>query len=177
LVVANAGNHIPSDPLNFDAEQYKQLMEVNYFGFLHTLQMSLPLLRKTRSPRIVGISSLAGFRGLPTSAAYGASKAAMTLFLESARFHFEDAGIHTTIVHPGFVKTPLTDKNDFPMPFLIDAEKAAKIICTGISKGKKEIAFPIPFSWFVKALRLLPYPIYEYFVRTFVWKPYQRIKK
>ena len=107
------------------------------------------------------MASLAGYRGLPRAGAYGASKAAAIHFLESIRFHLKTKGITISIVNPGFVKTPLTDKNDFRMPFLIDSDKAAKIICNGIERGKREIAFPWPFKWVLKIARILPDPIYE----------------
>jgi short-subunit dehydrogenase len=77
--------------------------------------------------------------------------------------------VQVTIVNPGFVRTPLTDKNDFRMPFLMDADRAARIMCSGIERGKKELAFPIPFSWTIQIMRIIPYPIYEW-IMTGVWR-------
>jgi short-subunit dehydrogenase len=111
--------------------------------------------------RLAPVASLAGYRGLPRAAAYGASKSALIHFLESIRFHLLPKGITISIVNPGFVKTPLTDKNDFFMPFLISSERAAKIICDGIERGKRTIAFPFPFSWIVGLGKFLPAPLYE----------------
>src|SRR5690606_18252192 len=105
----------------------------------------LPGMLKRRAGRIVGVASLAGFRGLPRAAAYGASKSAQINFLQSIRFHLARHDIGVTIVNPGFVRTPLTDKNDFKMPFLMEADDAARIIANGIARGKKDIAFPFIF--------------------------------
>jgi short-subunit dehydrogenase len=85
----------------------------------------------------------------------------MIHFFESIRFHLVRKGIVISIVNPGFVKTPLTDRNDFKMPFLVDAPRAARIICDGIQRGKREIAFPFPFNLVLKIARMLPAPLYE----------------
>jgi short-subunit dehydrogenase len=85
----------------------------------------------------------------------------MIHFLESIRFHLKSKGITISIVNPGFVKTPLTDKNDFYMPFLVSSARAAAIICDGIERGKREVAFPFPFNWILKVARMLPDPVYE----------------
>ena len=110
---------------------------------------------------IAPVASLAGYRGLPRAGAYGASKAAMINFLDSIRFHLEPKGLKIVIINPGFVKTPLTDKNDFRMPFLVSAEESARYISKGIMKGKREVAFPYLFSRLLKVGRMLPAPLYE----------------
>jgi len=161
ILIANAGTHIFSKPEQFDAEEYLGLMNLNYGGMLRCIEAVLPFMLQRGAGRIVGVSSLAGYRGVPRAAAYGASKSAVINFLESLRFHLARRKIGVTIVNPGFVRTPLTDKNDFHMPFLIEADRAAKIMCVGIARGKDEIAFPIPFSWIIKAMRIIPYPIYK----------------
>jgi len=161
ILIANAGTHLFTKPEQFDADEYLGLMNLNYGGMLRCIEAALPFMLKRGAGRIVGVSSLAGYRGVPRAAAYGASKAAAINFLESLRFHLARRKIGVTIVNPGFVRTPLTDKNDFHMPFLIDADRAARIICRGIERGKDEIAFPIPFSWIIKAMRIIPYPIYK----------------
>lgn len=166
ILVANAGTHIPSYPQHFDATEYARLMSINYIGMLNSLAAVVPEMVKRQAGQIVGVASLAGFRGAPSAAAYGASKAAMTHFLESARFHLKRERVQVTIVHPGFVKTPLTDKNNFFMPFLLSAERAAQVICDGIERDRKEIAFPLLFSWALKLGRVLPYPVYEQIVGT-----------
>ncbi len=161
LAIPNAGTHIFTVPEEFNSREYLSLMEVNFGGMLHCIEAVLPGMLLRGKGAIAPMASLAGYRGLPRAAAYGASKAAMIHFSESIRFHLRPKGIVISIVNPGFVKTPLTDKNDFRMPFLVSAEKAAKIICDGIEKGKREIAFPFPFNWVLKIARMLPDPIYE----------------
>lgn len=164
MVIANAGTHIESWPeREFRAEEYLDLMEINYGGMLRTIEAALPAMREPG--RVVGVASLAGYRGLPRAAAYGASKSAMIHFLESTRFHLERRNIAVTIVNPGFVKTPLTDKNDFHMPFLTDADVSARIICDGLERGKDKIAFPRPFNWFLESVRILPSFLYNPLVK------------
>ena len=111
---------------------------------------------------------LAGYRGLPTAAAYGASKAAVIHLMEAIRFDLEPLGVGVTVINPGFVKTPLTDRNRHPMPFLIGADDAAERIVRGLERGRKEIHFPAPFSWSLKLLRVLPYPAYELVMKRWV---------
>lgn len=169
ILIANAGTHLFTRPEAFDAEEYLELMDLNYGGMLRCIEAVLPSMLARRSGRIVGVASLAGLRGVPRAAAYGASKAAMISFLESLRFHLARADVQVTIVNPGFVRTPLTDKNDFNMPFLMDADRAAEVMCNGIAKGKDEISFPIPFSWMIKLMRIVPYPLYALIMRR-AWK-------
>ena len=164
LAIPNAGTHIFTIPEEFNSQEYLSLMDLNFGGMLRCIEAVLPGMLKRGRGSIAPIASLAGYRGLPRAAAYGASKAAMIHFLESIRFHLKPRGITISIVNPGFVKTPLTDKNDFKMPFLVDADKSAEIICDGIEKGKREIAFPFPFNLILKMARMLPDPIYEMIV-------------
>ena len=115
--------------------------------------------------QIVGVASVAGYRALPTAAAYGASKAALMLALDSLRFDLEPRGITVTVVNPGFIKTPLTDRNRFPMPFLMPVDKAVRVMARDIERDKKESHFPFLFTWLLKLLRVLPYPLYERLIR------------
>ncbi|MDF1810418.1 MAG: SDR family NAD(P)-dependent oxidoreductase [Phycisphaerales bacterium] len=169
ILIANAGTHIPSDPVQFDVDEYLNLMNINYGGMLRCMEAVIPGMLERRSGRIVGVASLAGLRGMPTAAAYSASKGAMINFLQSSRFHLQDHNIGITIVNPGFVRTPLTDKNDFHMPFLIEPEKAAQIICNAIARERSEVSFPFPFSWTIRLLRIIPHPIYNW-IMTRVWR-------
>jgi short-subunit dehydrogenase len=162
VLIANAGTHVFTKPEQFNADEYLDLMTLNYGGMLRCIEAVLPAMLKRKSGHIVGVSSLAGFRGIPRAAAYGASKAAIINFLESLRFHLNLSNIHVTIVTPGFVRTPLTDKNDFQMPFLTEPDQAARIICSGIEREKDLIAFPFPFSTAMRLMRILPYPIYKW---------------
>jgi short-subunit dehydrogenase len=161
VAIPNAGTHIFTVPEQFNSQEYLDLMELNFGGMLRCIEAVLPGMLSRGRGAIAPVASLAGYRGLPRAAAYGASKSAMIHFLESIRFHLVRRGITISIVNPGFVKTPLTDKNDFRMPFLVDAPRSARIICNGIERGKREIAFPFPFSWVLKVARVLPAPLYE----------------
>jgi short-subunit dehydrogenase len=164
ILVANAGTHIETRPESFDSSEYLSLMDINYGGMLRCIEAVLPSMLERGSGHVVGVASLAGMRGLPRAAAYGASKAAMIHFLESLRFHVKARGVKVTVVNPGFVKTPLTDKNDFYMPFLTSPERAAAVISRGIENQRREISFPFPFNWIVKSGRFMPASIYEMFV-------------
>ena len=161
IVIANAGICKYGDPLKFDSADYLEVLETNFAGALHTIEAALPGMLGRKCGHLVGVASLAGYRGLPRAAAYGASKSALIHFLESIRFHLQRVGISVSIVNPGFVKTPMTDQNDFPMPFLISPERAAIYLCDGIARGRKEISFPPPFNWLLKLMRVLPYALYE----------------
>lgn len=161
VAIPNAGTHLFTKPEEFNSAEYLSIMHLNFGGVLHCLEAVIPRMLSRGRGHLAPVASLAGYRGLPRAAAYGASKSALIHFLESIRFHLKPKGLTITVVNPGFVKTPLTDKNDFYMPFLISSEKAAKIICRGIERGKRTVAFPIPFSWIVGFGRFLPAPVYE----------------
>lgn len=161
LAILNAGTHTPSSGHGFDTSQFVDVTTLNYFGALYGIEAVLPGMLRRGHGHIAGVASVAGYRALPTAAAYGASKAALILALESLRFDLEPRGIRVTVVNPGFVKTPLTDRNRFSMPFIIPADRAAELIVRGLERDKKEIHFPAVFSWLLKFLRVLPYPVYE----------------
>ena len=110
--------------------------------------------------QIAVVASVAGYRGLPDAAGYGASKAALINLCEALKLDLAGSGIKMQVINPGFVKTPLTDKNAFPMPFLISAEAAAKHIVKGMAKDKFEIRFPWLFASLLGLLRILPYSWY-----------------
>ena len=161
VVIANAGTHVHMEAQDLDAEKCRQVVAVNLDGAINLLLLAAPDFIERRRGRLVGVASLAGYRGLPAAAAYGASKAGLINFLESLRFDLEPFDVGVTIVNPGFVKTPLTDKNPFEMPFLIEVEQAVDAIVDGLAEGKREIHFPWQFSWIMKTLRVLPFPLYH----------------
>jgi len=173
ILISNAGDHLPSDPVNFNSSEYMRIMNVNYGGMLHAIESALPHMLKQSSGYIAAVASLAGYRGLPIGTAYGASKAAMISFLESLRFHLKASSIPVSIINPGFVKTALTDLNHFYMPFMISPEKAANIMVRGLELGKPEITFPFPFNFILKLGRILPYWLYQLIVE----KLWSRIQK
>ena len=159
-VIFNAGTHIPNAVTNFSVAPFRTLMEINFLGVVNGLDAVVPTFASRRAGHIAVVASVAGYSGLPLASAYGASKAALINMCEALRPEMENAGIGFSIINPGFVRTPLTAKNTFPMPFLIDAEAAARHIFEGMAKGKFEIAFPRPFVIILKLLRMAPYWLY-----------------
>lgn len=143
----------------------RPVFEVNVFGCLNALEAVLPGMKARGSGQVALISSVAGFRGLPRALAYGASKAAMTHIAEALVFECAPAGVKVQVIHPGFVRTPLTDKNDFRMPFLMEPEAAAQRIVTGMAGSRFELTFPRRFTFQLKLLRMLPYSLYFALVR------------
>ncbi|QEW06148.1 SDR family NAD(P)-dependent oxidoreductase [Nitrincola iocasae] len=160
LVLLNAGNHQPVTLENFSPEPFQQLMAVNYFGVVNCLSVLLPDLVSRQRGQIGVVASVAGYSGLPTAAAYGGSKAALINTCEALYPELLEQGIQLSLINPGFVKTPLTDKNTFAMPFLVDADRAATVIIRGLQLKRFEIAFPRVFVMLLKVLRLLPYSLY-----------------
>ena len=160
VAVLNAGTHQPVSAAEFTADGLRRLIELNLFGTAACLEALMPRMIARGRGRIAVVASVAGYRGLPTSAYYGATKAALINLAESLRFDLARAGVTMQLIDPGFVKTPLTDRNEFPMPFLISAELAADRIASGLRSRRFEIAFPRRFVWMLKLLRCLPYALY-----------------
>ncbi|MFO1148796.1 MAG: SDR family NAD(P)-dependent oxidoreductase [Alsobacter sp.] len=160
LAFLNAGTYFPDKGVDFDAELVKRTFDINIGGVANCLEPVLKVMKARGKGQVAVNASVAGYGGLPKSAAYGPSKAALINMCASLRFSLVHAGITMQVVCPGFVGTPLTAKNDFPMPFLIPADDAARRICDGFAKGGFEIAFPRRMAWLLKALNLLPYRLY-----------------
>jgi NAD(P)-dependent dehydrogenase (short-subunit alcohol dehydrogenase family) len=156
LVVLNAGTHAPISVQNFSVELVRKLMEVNFMGVVNSLSEIIPRFMKQKTGQIAVVASLAGYCGLPSASAYGASKAALINMCEALKPELAEHGVRLNLINPGFVETPLTDKNDFEMPFLISAEDAANRIVKGLMADKFEIAFPRRLVLPMKLLRLLP---------------------
>lgn len=165
LAVLNAGTHVPMGLEDFSGATARSLMDVNYMGVVHGLEVLLPRMRARRSGHLAVVSSVAGYRGLPTAAAYGPTKAALINLCESLKLDCDRAGIRLQLINPGFVATPLTAKNPFPMPDLIGAEEAADFILRGLRRERFEISFPRRFAHAMKALRLLPDRLYFPLIR------------
>ncbi len=136
-------------------------MEVNYFGTMNSINSVYDYFSEKKNGQISIISSVAGYRGLPAAGAYCASKAALTSFAESLNFNMQMKNVRVSLVSPGFIKTPMTDQNDFPMPMIKSPEFAANEIYKGLTVKKGfEIHFPKVFTYFLKFLQILPSGIY-----------------
>ena len=168
-VVLNAGICEYLDLPAFDAEMIRRVMDVNFMGFVYGIEAALPLLQKGNRPHLVGMSSTVAYTGLPRAEAYGASKAAIRYFLQALRVDLLPQGIDVSIICPGFVKTPLTDQNDFPMPMRIGVEEAARAIRKGMERRTHEIRFPTLFALMLRALAVMPSRL-----RTRLLKPLSR---
>jgi NAD(P)-dependent dehydrogenase (short-subunit alcohol dehydrogenase family) len=160
LTILNAGTHINNSAHDFDRQVFRKLMDINYMGTINCLQEILPAYLARRCGHIAVVSSVAGYRGLPNASAYGASKAALINMCEALQPELEAHGVRLSLINPGFVRTPLTDKNEFPMPFLMEVDAAAESLIRGLESGRFEITFPRRFTWLLKGLRILPVGIY-----------------
>ena len=168
MFIYNAGDCIYVDNAEINNEDFLYIMDINFHGMVRAAEVVLPLLHKSTEPRFVGMTSSVSWLPLPRAEAYGSSKAAASYFLRSLRLDLSTCGVQVTEICPGFVKTPMTDKNDFPMPFLVSAKEAGRKICLGLTKGKDEIHFPKRFTWVVKFLSHLPYYFQFKACRSFV---------
>jgi NAD(P)-dependent dehydrogenase (short-subunit alcohol dehydrogenase family) len=159
-VVYCAGHYAAMRAFAMDLADAVRHMQVNYVGALHVLDAVLPQLLSQGAGHISLVGSVAGFRGLPNSLAYGPSKAALINLAETMYLDLKDKGIGVSIINPGFVKTPLTSGNDFSMPALLTPQQAARAILKGWAGGAFEIHFPKRFTLWLKLLQLIPYRIY-----------------
>jgi|MEHZ01.4.fsa_nt_MEHZ011312269.1_15 NADP-dependent 3-hydroxy acid dehydrogenase YdfG len=170
LVILNAGTHIQMPAEEFSVETFRTLVETNLMGTVNGLAQIIERFIKRKDGHIVVVASLAGYRGLPTSAAYGATKAGIINMCEALKPELEYHGVRLTLINPGFVETPLTAKNEFPMPFLISVEQAVAHIMRGLERGAFEIAFPGRFAWLMKILKILPDRLYFALTRRMIGK-------
>jgi short-subunit dehydrogenase len=156
LLVANAGVGTPTllDPLN--TPDVERMFQVNVMGVIYCIEAVLPEMLKRKQGHILAVSSIAAFKGLPGESAYCATKAAINTYLEGLRIQLREQNIAVTVACPGFVKTPMTDVNQFRMPFLIDADRAADYLVYAIRKRKKIYRFPRGMSWLMRITNLLP---------------------
>ena len=161
ISIFGTGIHDPNSEKKFNLEKIREIMEVNYFGTMNSINSVYDYYNDKKSGQISVISSVAGYRGLPAAGAYCASKSALTSFTESLRFEMTRKNVRVSLVSPGFIKTPMTDQNDFPMPMIKSPEFAAEQIYIGLTKKTGfEIHFPKTFTYFLKFLRILPNSIY-----------------
>lgn len=156
IAILNSGISSRADISNYSSKTAKDIFDVNTLGIVNCVEQLLPDFMNRKKGMIVGVTSLAESRGFPRSGFYNASKAAASLLLESLRIELKPFNVKVLIVKPGFVRTPMTDKNEFHMPFLMNVDKAAKIIVDGIKKEKRIIQFPLPIVIGSKILKYLP---------------------
>lgn len=155
-VVYNAGAYEPMRTTQWDSDAALTMIDVNFTGAVRVLGEIIPALVQAGRGDITLIGSLAGYRGLPASIGYGASKAALISLAETMRFDLKDTGIVVRIVNPGFIKTRLTAKNDFQMPMLMSPQDAAKRVLKAMQKRRFRTDFPAPFSWLIRMVDALP---------------------
>ncbi len=162
IVIANAG--VSSGTLTEYAEDihaFQQVMDINVLGMAKTFQPFIAPMRAAKTGTLAGISSVAGFRGLPGSEAYSASKAAATSYLESLRVELRSSGIKVVTICPGYIRTPMTDVNTYPMPFIIDADDAAQRIARVIARQKSFAVVPWQMGLMGWLLKRLPNWLYD----------------
>ena len=165
LCVFSSGTYDPKLEQEINIEQNKFVMETNFFGVLNCIKAVESYFKNKKDGHISIVSSIAAYRGLPNSSGYGPSKAALTNLTESLYFDFKKYNVRISLVSPGFIKTPLTDKNEFPMPFIKSPEFAAEKMFNGLTKRKAfEIHFPKALTILLKIFRILPYKIYLFLI-------------
>jgi short-subunit dehydrogenase len=168
ILIYCAGQWEPVEVESWDTQSLERQIAVNFTGFVRALGAVLPGMVSRHSGDIVGVASVAGYAGFPRAAAYSSTKAAVLALLQTLRIDLTAHGVGVTTVSPGFVDTPLTRKNDFPMPFMIDSDEAARRIIQGLLAGRREIHFPRRLTWAVKLLTVLPGAWYEAIARRFL---------
>lgn len=164
LVLFVAGDHKPMRAWELKLADARHLVEINLMGVVNGLSVVIPQLLAQKMGHIGIVASVGGYSGLPQALIYGATKAACINLTETLFMDLQQKNIAVTLINPGFVKTPLTDKNEFNMPALVSADEAASEIIKGLERGEFEIHFPKRFTLWLKLLRLLPYRLYFYIV-------------
>tara|TARA_Y100000590_G_scaffold352782_1_gene405511 strand:- start:4245 stop:4997 length:753 start_codon:yes stop_codon:yes gene_type:complete len=155
------GFHDPQSEKKLNLESIKKIMNVNFFGTINSVNAVYEHYKENKYGHISIVSSVAGYRGLPTGGAYCASKSALTTFAESLYFDMKRFNVRVSVVHPGFIKTPMTDQNDFPMPMIQSAEFAADQMFKGLTQSNAfEIHFPKKFTFIMKILKFMPNWLY-----------------
>ena len=160
------GMHDPDAEKKLSSEKIREIMETNFFGTLNCIMAVNTYFRERKNGHISIVSSVAGYRGLPAASGYCASKSALISLAESLYFDFKRCNVRVSLVNPGFIKTPMTDKNKFPMPMIKSAEFAAEKMFIGLTKKNVfEIHFPITFTLMMKLLKIMPNWLYFLLVK------------
>jgi short-subunit dehydrogenase len=164
VAIFNAGGSV-GDRRAFHADDYTQTMTLNYFSVVYGIDAVVPGMLARGKGQIAAVASLGGYRPTPVAVSYGASKAAVIHLMDGLRFDLAPQGVAVTVINPGFVRTPLTARHTFHMPFLVEAADAAERIVRGLEQNAREIHFPAPLSWTMKLLRILPYGLYARIIK------------
>ena len=166
IVIANAGVSAGTLTENKnDLNTFKGVIDINLLGMVHTFQPFIKSMKQAKKGSLVGIASVAGVRGLPGAGAYSASKAAVITYLESLRVELLPDGINVTTIAPGYIKTPMTDINEYAMPFLMAPDIAAQKFAQAIAKKKRFIVIPWQMGWLAKIMRCLPPFLWDYLMK------------
>lgn len=168
LVIYLAADYTPMSVEKLDAMVAAKIIDVNLKGAVNVASIVLPRMMKEKKGHISFVASIAGYIGLPQSSIYGATKAGLINFCESIYNELKEYNVDVSVVNPGFVKTNLTDKNDFDMPFIMEPKEAARSMIRGYEKGSFDIVFPKTFSYFFRGIRLLPYSLHLRLVKKLV---------
>lgn len=166
MIIANAGVGASNHASRLTLEDVVRTIDVNVRGAMATLMGAIPIMLGQKHGHLVGVSSIAGRRALPGSADYSASKAALAVFMEGLRIDLGPAGLFVTDVQPGFVDTPMTAKNDFPMPFMWDATKAARYVVDRLERAPGMVAFPPPIRFLSRLSTFLPFSVHAFVTRA-----------
>lgn len=172
MVIANAGVSVGTLTEHAeDMEAFQQVMDINVLGMVKTFQPFITAMRTARHGTLIGIASVAGFRGLPGAGAYSASKAAAITYLESLRVELRGSGVKVVTICPGYIRTPMTAVNPYPMPFILDADDAAKRIACAIDRQAVFSVIPWQMAWVGCLLRLLPRWLFDWLFTNAPRKP------
>lgn len=164
-----AGIYEPRVEKEIDLDRIQEVMNTNFFGTLNCIKAVEEYLKQIQSGHIAIVSSIAGYRGLPNSSGYGPSKSALNNLAESLYFNFKKKNVRVSLISPGFIKTSMTNKNTFKMPFIRSPEYAADKIYNGLIKSNTfEITFPKELTTILKILRILPNSLYFYIIEKFI---------
>lgn len=156
LVIANAGVGEGRKDVRCDSRAAAEVMQINVIGLTNTLLPWVDRMRAQRSGILVGMASVAGYRAIPGSLSYSASKAAVMTFMEGLQMELEGTGVHAMTICPGFIRTPLTDKNEFSMPFLMECDEACQMMKSAIDSRRRRYTFPFPMLLAAQVLRIAP---------------------
>ena len=170
IIILNAATYKPGSLDKLNLIQTRKIVETNILGPINCFAPIVGLMKKEKKGHLVFVSSPAGFRGLPGAGIYGVTKSAITFLAETLKLEYDQYNIKVQVIHPGFVKTPMTDRNNFAMPFIISAEKAADVIIKKIFTKNFEISFPKRLIIPMKFFKILPSPVYFFLMKKLIRK-------